>query len=186
MDKKPILNFPNYFIHSDGTIENIKGKIIKPQLNHNGYWVIHLHRGKYRKVCPLHRIIAIHFIPNPENKPAINHINGITTDNRVENLEWCTLSENSLHAYRTGLRRVTQDEISRMKRVGKEYAKINGDNLRRIQSKPVLLKNKDIEISFPSVKAALETIGSGDKGAVRRHCKNKKPYKGYNWEYIEK
>lgn len=65
-----------------------------------GYCRIGLHNNKVTKTFSMHRLIAIHFIPNPENKPHINHINGIRNDNRIENLEWCTASENVYHTYK--------------------------------------------------------------------------------------
>src|SRR5689334_6730450 len=65
-----------------------------------GYRMFKLDNSKRHS---LHRLLAVHFIPNPENKPCINHKNGNKLDNTIENLEWCTHQENSYHARNTGL-----------------------------------------------------------------------------------
>lgn len=81
----------------------VRGKIMDVACNGH-YWRIKLSKNNKAKRVLLHRIIAETFIPNPENKPQVNHINGDKKDNSIENLEWCTRSENQLHAIRTGLR----------------------------------------------------------------------------------
>lgn len=80
----------------------VRERILKTGLTKDGYVQVRLFtRGKFRSL-KAHRFIAEAFIPNPENKPCVNHINSIRTDNRIENLEWCTHSENLKHGYDYG------------------------------------------------------------------------------------
>ena len=90
-----IENYNNYSISNLGNVRNDKtDRILKSYIKPSGYKQVQLGR----KTIPqyIHRLVAIAFIPNIENKPQVNHINGNKGDNRVENLEWVTASENDL------------------------------------------------------------------------------------------
>lgn len=102
---KPIPEYEEYYeVSSLGRVRRIRtGRILKNHIDSYGYLVVGLHVHSKQKTCFVHRLVAMTFIPNPENKPQVNHINGIKTDNCSTNLEWATSSENMRHAYNTGL-----------------------------------------------------------------------------------
>lgn len=77
--------------------------IMKPSTTKRGYYLVQFMKNGKARHYTLHRIIAKTFIPNPDNKLTVNHINANKLDNSVSNLEWCTYSENQLHACKLGL-----------------------------------------------------------------------------------
>ncbi len=90
-------------LYSDGRIYNYKEKILKGTLS-RGYPTVHLYNLEGgRETCAIHRLVAQHFIPNPDNKITVNHIDGVKDNNIVTNLEWATYKENNNHAIQTGL-----------------------------------------------------------------------------------
>lgn len=106
---KPVIGFEdNYLVNSSGLIKSVTRldklgrkwdeKILKSFKNNKGYLQVTLYKNEKAFHSTIHIIVAKTFIPNPENKPQINHINGIKNDNRIENLEWVTSKENHEHA----------------------------------------------------------------------------------------
>jgi DNA invertase Pin-like site-specific DNA recombinase len=81
----------------------LKGRVLTLVNSKKGYKVVTLYKDGKQKVKEVHRLIAEAFIPNEENKPQVNHINGDKTDNSLNNLEWVTVSENIQHAFDNGL-----------------------------------------------------------------------------------
>ena len=93
----------NYAVSNLGNVKNTKtGKLKSYGDNGKGYLHVSLWSNNKDTYRYIHRLVALAFIPNPENKPCVNHINGDRKDNRVENLEWCTYKENNNHASKYG------------------------------------------------------------------------------------
>lgn len=93
-----------YMISDLGNVKSLySNKILKPSIDKFGYCRFSATKNKKQKTLRIHRIVAELFIPNPNNLPQVNHKDGNKENNSKNNLEWCTDSENKLHAYKEGL-----------------------------------------------------------------------------------
>lgn len=151
-----------------------KGKILIQQKGTGNYIQVCLSKNCKGKCYKLHRLVAEAFIPNIENKPDINHIDGNKSNNCANNLEWCTKSENMKHAARTGLF-VPYNKGKR----GKECH----------SSKKVAMIDKDtgkILRYFDSEKEGALFLGKNDKSNISSCCQQRsKTAYGYKWKIIE-
>ena len=108
-----IEGFENYEVSNLGKVRNIKsGRILKPFLHRDGYLVHGLYENNKRKNLFLHRIMAIAFIDNPEEKPKVNHIDENKLNNDLSNLEWCTVRENNIHG--TRIKRIAEKNFEKV------------------------------------------------------------------------
>lgn len=119
-----------YSVDEKGNVWSYKtNRFIRPRMHTGGYHFITLHNRKQYD-CFIHRLVVTKYLENTFNKRCINHINGIKTDNRVENLEWCTDSENQIHSRKTGLHMEQRGENSINKKLNNEKVfEIRASNL---------------------------------------------------------
>lgn len=166
-----VRSLPRYVSNHTGNVL-IKGKVLKQRPDKKGYMRIDFNDSNgIAHYYGVHRLVASAFIPNPENKPQVNHIDGNKANNIVTNLEWCTNSENQKHAYKTGLNYVT----GRAGKPKKEVCQID-------------IKTKRVLRVFPSIADAARAVGCKTSSNIGRCCRGaygRKSVCGYEWKYRE-
>ena len=157
-----------YQVSSEGRIKSLKWnkeRILKPITDHYGYQGVNLYAGGKRKMHKVHRLVCQSFHDNPDNKPQVNHINEIKTDNRASNLEWATAMENSNFG-------------TRNERIGKKLA--------ITKSKPVGQYTRDGELIkiWPSTIEAKRQAGFSQGNINQVVNGNRKTAHGFTWKYV--
>lgn len=138
------------------------GKNLKVEVMEEGYKRILLMKNGIKKRYMCHRIVAQEFIPNEENKPYVNHKNGDRGDNRVENLEWCTQSENEKHSVLF---------------LGKT---MKG----KTTPKPVIKHTDNGNILYSSISEGIRSLnGVGCIEGLKKSIKNNRKYHGFYWSF---
>lgn len=167
----PVKEFEGYLeISRLGVIK--RGKhVFKHTETTAGYWRVNISIKNKKYYRFVHRLLAIAFLPNPENKPYINHIDGNPKNNSLENLEWCTAAENNLHAFRVMGRKPVKSWLGKS---GKPHNK----------SKTVFCVTLGRE--FGSSHEAARELGL-HQGNVAAVCRGEVPHTGHlKFIYVEK
>lgn len=168
--REKIKGFEEYEVDTEGIVYSKKGKPLKYSLNHKGYCMINLCVNKKITGFAIHTLVAKQFIPNPENKPTVNHKDGNKENNKVDNLEWATHKEQMKHAKES---------------LGFEFGSSNRKAIKGYDK-----KTNDLKYEFDSLADAARYFANGKnyryyQNSIYRVLSGKrKSYKGCIWEYV--
>lgn len=112
-DDGEVYTLDHSYLRKNGRMDNRKGKLLKPKIDRYGYETVVLTKDGIRKNYTIHKLVALAFIPNPENKKTVNHKDGNKLNNNVSNLEWATEKENQNHKWKNGFANYKRDERGR-------------------------------------------------------------------------
>ena len=147
-----------------------EGKILINRVKDNtGYGRLYINGKRYK----IHRFIAELFVPNPEHKTEVNHKDGNKLNNRADNLEWVTRSENQKHAYKLGLQKPSEKQKQ-------ATSKWNREN--RIKTVYQYNLKGDLVTTYDSCKECSQHFNTSE-ATISRHCNQRKPYKNYILSY---
>ena len=195
-----------YEVSNLGRVKNRNtGKVLAERDNGHGYKIISFYYGDNGRTYYIHRLVAGEFIPNPLNKPEVNHLDGNKGNNQVNNLEWCTRPENSKHAYKTGLIKKSEKQI----RIATEIInRVNSDPIKKAETRRKIIATNSKKSSreyminssnqFKPLKCVelnrifLNCRRVEEKLGIKRYTAHKifqKPNMvcgGYHWQVIKK
>ena len=135
LNSVPQVYMYHYHVYVDGRVYSSTSKrFLKELKTPNGYRHVVLSCSGLKTRLSVHWLVAKCFLANPNNLQSINHKNGVKSDNRAENLEWCSQSENVLHAYRTGLRTINQEHRDRAAVLGRNRRKLTIEQVSEIRA----------------------------------------------------
>lgn len=198
---KRLEEYENYEVSNLGRVRsNQKQKsVILKQALKRGYFCVALYNEKGKIQIGVHRLVAMAFIPNPENKPQVNHKDGDKSNNNANNLEWVTTSENALHAYRTlnkkfGMTDKHHSEETRNKIAlhfkGTKHSEATKEKMRNSAKKlgdshrARRVKNLDTGEIFDCITEAGAKYGN--RRNISLCCLGKrKTCNGYRWKYVD-
>ena len=182
----PIADYKDLYKVSDkGRVYSVRNKrCLVPKTSKAGYYRVSLSCHGKTKLTSIHRLVALAFIPNPENKPTVNHINEIKMDNRVENLEWATNKEQNIHGTRLERARAHTDYRARKIDYSVVASKHDYVKLAKINSHPIkawsISGNELMFVGeFPSQRIASDYTGVSQSKISQCVSGQKKSCKGY-------
>lgn len=160
-----------YSINENGTVFSKRSRLeLKPYKDRGGYSYVTLTVNRLAIKKKIHRLVAITFIPNPESKPQVNHIDGVKSNNHVSNLEWSTPGENQKHAFRIGLKK----------------GKSGSSNPSWIANVAQYDLSGNLIKTWDSLRQIMRETGF-DKSPIAKHIRGDKNYThayGFKWAFV--